>query len=244
MYSTIFELSAIESYTETTTLDHTNTVVITTTMPRSERSSKRRSNLVDLFSASRLKIVLLHGVQKQPHQSTHDVMYHIVMNALTAFRDEVTAPYGILCDDDFSPHPDLMNELNRTVASLPSGWRTLHLCPGFFWDRLGRGHGQSQIDVGALHPEREVPLRLHASGRFFVDGYQTFATHRVWLGGPIAMLVNRSSIQDFIDALIKRHAAYPDEPNDVAMTHAMSPDDYVCATPQLGYENEQGGSLF
>jgi hypothetical protein len=69
-----------------------------------------------------------------------------------------------------------------------------------------------------------------------------YESKRIWLGGPIAVLVNRRTIQGFLDD----YDRFKDiqQPNDVILTKMLTPNDYICKNPQLGYEKEQGGSVY
>ncbi len=168
------------------------------------------------------------------------VMYKIIKNALELFKKS-GFEYGIICDDDFQPHDDFLSELQKTVELLPSTWRSLHLCPGYFWGRRFR----RCVTAGKFDPEGDVgSLVSHSSGRFFVDcDPSVLYRHFMWLGGPIAVLVNRRTIDEFISEYDRMFAEKPD-PNDVLFVRMLNKDDFICREPQLGFENEQGGSTY
>ena len=168
------------------------------------------------------------------------VMYQIIKNALELFKKS-GFEYGVICDDDFHPHDNFLTELQKTVDLLPDSWRSLHLCPGYFWGRRFR----RCTNAGKFDPEGDVSdLSYHTSGRFFVDcDPKTLYKRFMWLGGPIAVLVNKSTIDSFIEDYDRMYADKP-EPNDVLFVRMLTDSDFICREPQLGFENEQGGSTY
>ena len=65
----------------------------------------------------------------------------------------------------------------------------------------------------------------------------------MWLGGPISMLINKENIDSLIDDYVK-YWKYSKKPNDVILLNILNNNDYVSRQPQLGYENEEGGTTF
>jgi hypothetical protein len=208
-----------------------NTVVITTTLANNQISKKRQENLDKTIT---LPIVFIQG-EKIPVNRNH-----YVTRKLIEYFKETDYEYGILCDDDFHPHPNFILELNKTVRELPADWRSLYLCPGWMW---GRKFRRCSV-AGALDPEGSIrDLESHTSGRFFMNCDPTlYESKRIWLGGPIAILVNRKTI----DSFLKDYNSLKDiqKPNDVILTKMLTKNDFICRDPQLGFENEQGGSVY
>jgi len=148
---------------------------------------------------------------------------------------KTTYDYAIICDDDFEPVDNFMEELKATLNILPENWRCLHLCPGYLWGRKFRDKSK----VGKPNPEfplKDIPM--DSSGRVYLIDKIKYTNKRMWLGGPVAVLVNKNAnslLADFIN-----ESKNP-RPADVILTRISNENDYVCTTP-LGYENEQGGS--
>lgn len=214
-------------------------IVVGTTL-ETQTSIKRRNNLFACMSKFGIPILFNFGIKQERKDQMTYVMYKIIKNALELFKKS-GFEYGIICDDDFQPHDDFLSELQKTVELLPSTWRSLHLCPGYFWGRRFR----RCVTAGKFDPEGDVgSLVSHSSGRFFVDcDPSVLYRHFMWLGGPIAVLVNRRTIDEFISEYDRMFAEKPD-PNDVLFVRMLNKDDFICREPQLGFENEQGGSTY
>ena len=80
--------------------------------------------------------------------------------------------------------------------------------------------------------------------RYFYDLYKhkkkLIKEGITWLGGPVAFLLRKSKIDNFlkkykIDSLIT--------PDDKKLFLIMDKNCYVCKEPQLGYEEECGGGV-
>ena len=82
---------------------------------------------------------------------------------------------------------------------------------------------------------KDIPV--DASGRVYLTNSQIYRKRKMWLGGPLAFVINKKSdlLTDFI-----KESKNP-KPADVILTLILNEHDYVCKEP-LGYENEQGGS--
>ena len=220
-------------------ISNSNTILITTTIHKNKNckiSKKRNINLIKSMSKYNIPIYFNIGVENIPK---NDIMFNNLKNMFEFFITS-NYNYGIICDNDFHPHSNLLEELNKTVNLLPENWRCLHLCPGFL---LGRNN-KNCLD-GRLNPENNIKdLEYDVSGRFFINcNNGKFVKKNIWLGGPIAILINKNNINELLQDYINFYNLYK-KPNDVILTYILNKNDYVCRYPLLGYENEQGGSCF
>ena len=166
-------------------------------MAHRPQANLRRAHLVDALSAHRLRIVLNHGIARvrcslassqshrlliaspdvqDAHTTPQDIMFRIVQNACHTFLRDTSVPFAIVCDDDWSPHANLLDELNATVALLPPAWRSLHLCPGFCWNR--QRLGVSLIFFVAISVIRSSPHGANLAARP--------SAHQPWRAAPRA----------------------------------------------------------
>jgi hypothetical protein len=220
-------------------MNENNTVIITTTLPNNSISEKRRNNMIQNFSAYKIPIMFNHGI-KDKNMDNRDIMATIVKNAIESYK-KTTFDYGLICDDDFCPAPNFLEELNKTVALLPPNWRALHLCPGYLWGRAYR----DMTKIGHLNPEYNMDgIPYHESGRFYMNcNNQVYVRKNFWLGGPIAVLLNKKNVDNYLQHFLFQYTNTKLN-NDVIFTLILTPDDYVCREPLLGYENEEGGTTF
>jgi len=211
-------------------------ILITTTIP-SAISDRRISNLVQNFSQYGIPLLIHHGNQ---NKEKIEILYENML-AMIAFFKKTGFEYAIICDNDFFPIDNFMNNLQATVDALPPGWRTLHLCPGFLWGR----NGKIPCAPGILKPSWPIDsLAVDPCGRFFVvEDRDTYIQKEFWLGGPMAFLVNRATVDSL---LADFKASFLLEPtlNDVILTKILTSNDYICRLPLLGYEAEEGGATF
>jgi hypothetical protein len=63
----------------------------------------------------------------------------------------------------------------------------------------------------------------------------------MWLGGPIAFLIKKEYSTQFLREFTERFKKIK-EPNDVILTKMLTKKDFICRSPQLGYEKEEGGT--
>ena len=98
------------------------------------------------------------------------------------------------------------------------------------------------MEPGNLDPEGNInDLSYHASKRFFMNcGSGIFYNKKIWLGGPIALLVNKANIDSLLNDYIISYSKNKTI-NDVVLTKILNNNDYICMDPLLGYVNEQGG---
>jgi len=211
-------------------------ILITTTIP-SAVSNRRISNLVQNFSQYGIPLLIHHGNQ---HKEKIEILYENMLAMIALFK-RTDYEFAIICDNDFFPIDNFVNNLEVTVAALPAGWRTLHLCPGFLWGR----NGKIPCVPGILKPSWPIDsLAVDPCGRFFVvEDRDTYIQKEFWLGGPMAFLVNRATVDSL---LADFKASFLLEPtlNDVILTKILTSDDYICRLPLLGYEAEEGGATF
>lgn len=148
----------------------------------------------------------------------------------------------IVVEDDFFPRSNFMAEMARTLSVLPDDWRTLHLCPGFVWDRIDRPPLRG--DYIPFIPERPIPdVPVDTSGRVFITDAATLEKHRIWLGGPIAFVIRAESVQEFLHHYnqVKPPHRHRDLPSDVALVRVFLKNrDFIAARPILCRENETG----
>jgi hypothetical protein len=219
---------------------HTNnTIIITTTLANNAVSEKRRNNIVNNFGDYNIPIIFNYGIQNSGIQH-HLIMFTIIRKAFDLFK-KTTHEYAIICDDDFYPISNFLEELNKTIYLLPENWRCLHLCPGYLWGRKFRDIEK----IGKLNPEYNMDdIPFHSSGRFYMNcDSTTYFDKNFWLGGPIAMVVNKKNIDSLLNEFILQYNINKCN-NDVILTQILKENDYVCREPMLGYEDEQGGSTF
>jgi len=211
-------------------------ILITTTIP-SAISERRISNLVQNFSQYGIPLIIHHGNQ---NKEKIEILYENMLAMITLFK-RTNYEFAIICDNDFFPIDNFVNNLEATVDALPPGWRTLHCCPGFLWGRNGR----APCVPGVLKPSWPIDsLTVDPCGRFFVvEDRDTYIQKEFWLGGPMAFLVNKQTIDSL---LADFKASFLLEPtlNDVILTKILTSNDYICRLPLLGYEAEEGGATF
>jgi len=208
-----------------------NLKIITTTLPNNEISKKRQDNLISKFS--NFDIIFNQGIIDKSRR-----FHQTLKNALETFKN-TNSEFAIICDDDFSPIDNFLNELNKTVQLLPSNWRCLHLCPGYLWGRKFRDKSK----IGSLNVEYNMNnIPFHKSGRFYngCDSNRYFR-NKHWLGGPISLLVNKSTIDSLLNDYVSQYQKNKFN-NDVILTKILTKNDFICREPMLGFEDEQGGA--
>lgn len=216
-----------------------NLIVVGTSLANNDIANRRRENLFNEMNKYKIPVIFNYGIiNKTNYEEAARVIFN---NNMNMFRN-TTFEYGIIIDDDFQPHANFLEELNKTVELLPENWRTLHLCPGYLWGRVYR----NVTTAGDMVPEGDLTgLDYHESGRFFTNCKvsEWYDKHYIFLGGPIAVLVNRKKIDDVLDNFNETYKKQRD-PSDRVLTKMLCENDYICRNPQLGIENEQGGTTF
>ncbi len=212
-----------------------NIIIISTTLPNNKISEKRRNNLINNFNKYNIPVLFNQGKKEK------DKLFFNIMKDRFDIFIKTKFDYAILCDDDFFPINNFLNELNNTVNLLPDEWKCLHLCPGYLWGRKFRDDRK----IGNLNPRYSMNgVKYHDSGRFYIEcDSDLYCQKKFWFGGPISILINKNSVQElldkFIDCFEKEKAN-----NDVILTRILDNNCFVCREPQLGYENECGKSSF
>jgi len=214
-----------------------NLIAISTTIFNNKVSNKRRETLINNLSKYNIRLILNKGLTK--FDKTHRC-FNNNLKRLLVFK-ESKFDYGLICDDDFFPVDNFIDELNKTVALLPNDWACLHLCPGFLWGRTFRDKSK----IGHLNPEFSIrSLDFHESGRFFQNcDNKLYHSMNCWLGGPEAFIIRKESIDRFI-MLFTEYFKKNRQITDVIMTCMLNNRTFICREPQLGYEEENGGTTF
>lgn len=213
-------------------IDANNLIVVYCTLRNNKISLLRAKNLKYRFRGIDTKAVI--GVTKG---SVTWRSYLLLRNLMQEFIENQTHSYGILCDDDMDICPKFLQELNRTVQDLPSNWKVLHLCPGCLWGRAFPNRTKLE-----LCPE---PASFFAIRPGFTKCNR--AAYNVgspcWYGGPVAMLVNRTHVQEIMDNYDRKFAELRQD-NDVVLTHMAMEDPlhFVAMDPPLCNEKDQGAS--
>jgi hypothetical protein len=219
-------------------INNTNTIIITTTITNNEISEKRRNNLIKNFST--FNIPLLFNITNKKQLPMHQISCEMTIKLLNLFK-QTNYEYAIICDDDFNPIDNFLEEINKTLNLLPKNWRSVHLCPGYLWGRMFRNYDK----VGNLNPEYNMDgIPFHSSGRFYMNcDSKIYFDKKFWLGGPIAFIVNKNNVDsllhDFTTSYTNKNTY-----NDVILTKILNDNDFICREPMLGFENEQGGTTF
>jgi len=230
-------------------INNKNCVVVSTFLDDNSISIKHKDNMIKNCKQYNLPLFGIKGIRyKEWHENNPRAglsSFETTLRMILAFK-KLNIEYGIICQDDFFPKPNFLEELNITVERLPKDWEILHLCPGLFWGRLEYRDEKKRdrLIVGKFVPEKNILYEMPCSkdNRYFYDLYkykkELIKEGITWLGGPVAFLLSKSKIDNFlkkytIDSIIA--------PDDKKLFLIMDKDSYVCKEPQLGYENECGG---
>jgi hypothetical protein len=216
-----------------------NLIIVTTTLNNCKTSECRRKNLEkNLINKYNLNIIFNEGITKNYNKV--DKFFDIDLQRLISFKQS-GYKYGLICDDDFNPIDNFLEELNKTIELLPNNWTCLHLCPGFLWGRQFRNINK----IGKLNPEGDISLlKYHNSGRFYEKcDPDLYYKLKIFCGAPEAFIINNNSIDKFIKKFQKLHIELK-LPTDVILTKMLDKNSFICRSPLLGYENECGGSTF
>lgn len=220
-------------------LNSNNIIIITTTLPNNPISEKRRNNLIKNFNKYGISILFIQGKKE-----TNKLFFEIMKKRIEVFI-KTNYTYAVLCDDDFFPIDNFLEELNKNVDLLPNDWKCLHLCPGYLWGRNFRDKSK----IGKLNPVYNMDgIKYNKNGRFYIDcNPETYQQKKFWMGGPISMLINKNSAQELLHKFIndfKKDKIKNKKNNDVILTRILDNKCFVCRQPQLGYEEECGKSSY
>ena len=217
------------------TINNNNCQLITTTLSNNRISELRKKNISDNLEINcGFDVIFIEGISTGSWGKVEQ--YVSTLNMLEHFKKS-TYEYGIICQDDFFPINNFLQELNKTVELLPNDWECLHLCPGFLWGRKFRNRSK----IGHLNPEYYMEKSIfdyHASGRFFINcNAQHYYDHNMWLGGPVAFIVKKIHVSN----IIKKYKENFDH-DDRSLVKILDDNTFICREPQLGYEEECGGT--
>ena len=218
-------------------INRNNIIAVSTTVTGDKISDKRRVTIMSNFGKHGINIILNEGITK--FDKIHCCFNNNLKRLITFKRSGYD--YGLICDDDFYPIDNFMMELNMTAELLPKDWRCLHLCPGFLWGRKFR----DRTRIAHLKPEMSLDqLDAHESGRVFQNcDNTTYYGMKCWLGGPEAFIVRKQNIDRFI-ALYMEYFKRNRIITDMINTCMLNSKTFICREPQLGYEEENGGTCF
>jgi hypothetical protein len=230
-------------------INNKNCVVVSTFLDDNPISIKRRENMIKNCKQYNLPLFGIKGIRyKEWHEDNPIAVlssYETTLRMLNAYK-KLNIEYGIICQDDFFPKDNFLEELNITVERLPKDWEILHLCPGQYWGRL-EYRDKKKIDdliVGKFVPEKNILYKMPCSkdNRYFYDLYkhkkELIKEGITWLGGPVAFIIKRSKIDIFLEKYRMNKMIAPD---DKKLFLIMDKNCYICKEPQLGYEEECGG---
>ena len=225
-----------------TVFSSNNLVIISMKLVDNETSVKRINNLRKHINKYDLPIIVIDKYKSKIDNIDMKNRYsnENVLDLINTFK-ETQYEYAIITEDDFEPIPNFLNELNKTVNLLPTNWRCLHLCPGYLWGRKFRDKSK----IGKLNAEMSIDdLEYHKSKRYFIPDNNIWNKKHIWLGGPTCVLVNKSTINNLLNEYTEYNNQHMNDACDVIFTRILNENDYVAMSPQLGYENEQGHSIF
>ena len=225
-----------------TVFSSNNLVIISMKLVDNETSVKRINNLRKHINKYDLPIIVIDKYKSKIDNIDMKNRYsnENVLDLINTFK-ETQYEYAIITEDDFEPIPNFLNELNKTVNLLPTNWRCLHLCPGYLWGRKFRDKSK----IGKLNAEMSIDdLEYHKSKRYFIPDNNIWNKKHIWLGSPTCVLVNKSTINNLLNEYTEYNNQHMNDACDVIFTRILNENDYVAMSPQLGYENEQGRSIF
>ena len=198
-------------------------------------SKKRRQNITYQLNKIGINYEYDNGVT---NGSNIERMFKHLLIKMERFKYS-NYKYGLICDDDFIPCDNFWTKITNTMKYIKPKFRCLHLCPGCLWGRKFRNENL----LGHLNSEKNLLGLKHNKYVFYDIDKNIWVKRSMWLGGPIAFIINKGSI----DSLIHDYKLFWKKnkvPNDVILLNIINTDDYVCREPQFGYEKEEGGSTF
>lgn len=219
-----------------------NFKIFTKSLINNKTSKKRVINLLKEMKKYNIKVNISLGYKEKLPNNLISIKktFHLLLQFKKSNKE-----YGLICDDDFSPCNDFLNELNRTVELLPKSWEELHLCPGFMWSC--RGFNNKKPTPLKFNPRKNInDMKYDKSGRFFTNiNSDILLKYNINLG-PIALLLHKKNIDKFIIRFMNRWkfnlknnlSAH----DDTIFMYISNKNTFICRNPQLGYEKQQGGS--
>lgn len=217
-------------------LNNNNFIIITTTLANDVTSAKRSINLLNIFNKYELPVLFNQG-----YRNIDKTLNYCTIEQLNLFRKS-NFDYGLICENDFFPIDNFLKEINSTVNLLPINWECLHLCPGFLWGR----NFNDLTKIGKLNSPYDIRhLEYHKSGKFFINcNPEKYVNTFGWLGGPIAFVIKKTTVDKFIYDYYSFYKKNLDTPNDVILTNILNNKHFICREPMLGFEKQEGGSTF
>ena len=225
-------------------INNKNCELFVTSLYYNKTSALRQRNIVNTVKKDKLQINFIEGIVFKRWSKENS--FNLLLNLLKEF-EKSEVEYGLICQDDFYPIDNFLSELNKTVELLPEDWECLHLCPGAFW---GRRYRDKKI-IGHFNPETHIKkyiehgankFEVHESNRFFINCKPNiYRQNRVWLGGPIAMLINKKYIEKFIGNYTDKKFF---DHEDRILVNILNDRTFICKQPQLGYEEPCNGTTF
>jgi len=210
-----------------------NLLLVFSTLYNNNINKKRRDNLIYHCKINNIPFIANEGIIDNDKMY---ITYKITMdNLLTAKNSNYK--YCIITQDDFEPISNFIDELQQTIDVMPDKWRALHLCPGFLWGRKYRDTKK----IGKLNSHSDLSQFKYKNPRYFQLSRSELISIKGWLGGPVAALINNEYIDSYINDFDQEYKK-KQQPDDVIHTNIISPLDFIAREPQLGYENEQGGT--
>lgn len=212
-----------------------NCEIITTTLSNNKISQLRKKNIINNFEKKMgFNIHFIEGTQYT--EWTPSINHKVTLNQLEKFKTS-GKEYGLLCQDDFYPIDNFLDELHKTVELLPKNWECLHLAPGFLWGRRFR----DKTKIGHLNPEYNMDkdvFNYHSSGRFFMNcNPDEYYKLKGWLGGPVAFILKHKHLTKFLNEYKKNI-----DNDDKALVKILNKNTFIAREPQLGYEEECGST--
>jgi hypothetical protein len=228
-------------------LSNTNLMLITVSIYNDKTSDKRISNLKKRITKDNLPLFIFYNNKTKYNKWNKAGCIFIKNLYKSIFKfSESNFDYAIICENDFYPADNFLNKLNETVDLLPKNWETLHLCPGWFW---GREHFNNKKiekeNIDIPYPEGTLnKFNFDKSKKFIYDlDSKYLVDNHIWLGGPIAILINKKNNNHL--KFLKRCMGQfniKNDPGDVILSKSVTKNDFICFNPQLGKEEECGGT--
>lgn len=210
--------------------------LVVATSSATEISRKRQENLRKQAKEHRLQLTeVSYFTEDDARQVGISVALHNNFMKILEIASKTNAKFVIVAEDDVQFCSNFRYELKQTIDDLPKEWRTLHLCPGYYW---GRSKGEP-AHTYRLNPEEYV--HPHDEAMRMSERVFRCPVHGNAWGGPIAILLTPSRAADLHSILkLSNGTIYDDE----FMRIVGDDFDFVARDPQLCYENQQGGSVF
>ena len=230
-------------------INKNNIIIIGFTIYKDPISIKRVHNLKKRIEEDKIPLYIFHNVKTRYNLENRlsCIISTNIIKTILMFH-KTNFDYCIICENDFYPTNNFLNKLNETVKLLPNNWRSLHLCPGFLWGRGKYNYSNNKNKkINIDKPDPEINLKnfsIDKSNRFIYNlNPKLLLNNNAWLGGPIAILLNKKNhshihfLKQYIYLFNKKN-----DPGDVILSKMITNKDFICYNPQLGKEEECGGT--